>query len=333
MNRSHLLRPSILIAAGMAIAAIAWLIGTGTEGMARQNPRPSLVNLQDKDAKKEPAKEARKEPPPEIFENAKKYMEAYNRHDVKALLTLFTDDCAIFEADGDALHGLKELEQDFKDDFADTPQGKISLDLQDIRLLGPDTAIEVGKTTFFPDGKTPTRVTQYEAVHVKVGERWLVSRVRSFNSESLTPYEYLRDLEWLVGDWIDEGPDSIVESTFTWDENKTFLLQKFVVKVKGQKVLHGSERIAWDPVAKHIRSWIFDSEGGFGERLWTYVDGTWFITARGTRADGDIMTSSNQLTRLSQDSMRIASIDRIIGDERMPNQVVIAVRKPPAPKK
>ena len=110
-------------------------------------------------------------------------------------------------------------------------------------------------------------------------------------------------------------------------------MQRFVVRIKGQKVLQGTERIGWDPVAKHVRSWIFDSEGGFGERHWSYVDDTWLITSKGTRPDGDIMTATNQLTRLSQDRMRLASVDRIIGNERMPNQVFIAVRKPPEPKK
>ena len=29
-----------------------------------------------------------------------------------------------------------------------------------------------------------------------------------------------------------------------------------------------TQRIGWDPVADHIRSWEFDSEGGFGEGKW-----------------------------------------------------------------
>ena len=317
---------SILLTIGASAVAAQILGCFGSRRSEAQTP--VIVALQGKEPKKGPAAA-----PPEIFENAKKYMEAYNRHDVKALLDLFTDDCVIIEADGDTLNGRKEVEADFKDEFTDTPQCKISLDLQDIRLLGPEVAVELGKTTFFPDGKTSTRVTQYEAIHVKVGPRWLVSRVRSFEPESLTPYEYLRDLEWLVGDWIDEGPDSLVQSSFTWDENKSFLLQRFVVRIKGQAVLQGTERIGWDPVAKHVRSWIFDSEGGFGERHWSYVDDTWVITSTGTRPNGDIMTATNQLTRLTQDRMRIASVDRIIGKERMPNQVGISVRKPPEPKK
>jgi uncharacterized protein (TIGR02246 family) len=295
---------------------------------ARAAEARAVSALQDKEAKKGPAVV-----PPEIFENAKAYMEAYNRHDIKALLDLFTADCVTIGPDGDATHGLKELEADFKDDFDEYPQCKISLDLQDIRMISPDVAVEQGKTTFFPDGKTATHVTPYEAIHVKVGKRWLVTSVRSFNPESLTPYDRLMDLEWLIGDWIDESPDSIVESTYAWDDNKSFLLHKFVLRVGGKKALQGTERIGWDPVAKHVRSWIFDSEGGFGERFWTYVDDSWIITAKGIRPDADIMTATVQLTRLGRDRMKIASVDRIIGDERMPNQEAIVVRRPPAPKK
>jgi hypothetical protein len=33
--------------------------------------------------------------------------------------------------------------------------------------------------------------------------------------------------------------------------------------------------IGWDPVEGRIRSWVFDSEGGFGSGLWTRSGNEW----------------------------------------------------------
>src|SRR5262245_60524836 len=100
----------------LVVAALLLTVGTGLVTAqilgrlrARRAPAqaPNFVAMQDKEVKKGPTKA-----PPGVFENAKAYMEAYNRHDVKALLGLFTDDCVIIEVDGDTINGLKELEAD-----------------------------------------------------------------------------------------------------------------------------------------------------------------------------------------------------------------------------
>ena len=149
----------------------------------------------------------------------------------------------------------------------------------------------------------------------------------------LSPYDLLRELEWLVGDWVDESSDSLVEASYRWDDNKAFLLQDFHIRIKGQKVLNGTQRIGRDPLSKQIKAWVFDSEGGYAESLWSNVDDTWVIKAKGVRADGTVITVTNQLSRLSKDRMLFQSIDRIAGDKRMPEVSAIVVRKPPQAKR
>jgi uncharacterized protein (TIGR02246 family) len=277
-----------------------------------------------------PAKEEQDPAKKVILANVKSYMEAFNRQDVKAILALFTDDCEVIESDGSVVRGLKELEADIKDEFSDEPRAKISVEVDSIRLITSDVAIEEGKTTYYPDGKTITAETQYQVTHVKKGDRWLMSQARSFNREVLSPYDRLRDLEWLVGDWVDEGADSLIESSYRWDANKTFLLQDFTIRVKGRNVLKGTQRIGWDPLSKQIKSWVFDSEGGHAESLWNQVDDSWIIKAKGVRFDGKVVTMTNQLTQLGKDRMKFDSLDRITGEERMPAMSAVAVRRPPA---
>src|SRR3954453_18190715 len=119
--------------------------------------------------------------------------------------------------------------------------------------------LEEGRTVYYPDGKTATAEARYEAIHIKTGDRWLMSKVKSYDRTTLSPYEHLHDLEWLGGDWGGESNDSVIESPYRWDENKAFLLQDFTIRVKGRSVLKGTQRIGWDPLAKQIRAWVFDS--------------------------------------------------------------------------
>lgn len=276
----------------------------------------------------EPNADARKA----VLANVRKYMEAYNRQDIKAILALFAEDCDLTENDGTRIHGLKELEEELKDSFQDEPNARISVDVDSLTFLTPDVAVEVGKTTFFPDGKTLTAEAEYQAIHVKKNDKWLMTQARGFNRKALSPFDRLRELEWLVGDWVDEGDDSLIESSYRWDANKVFLLQDFTVRIKGQKALTGTQRIGWDPLSKQIKAWIFDSEGGYGESLWSSVDDSWIIRLKGVRQDGKIVTATNQITQVAKDRLKFESVDRIVGEERMQSFTAFAVRRPPAPK-
>ena len=76
-------------------------------------------------------------------------------------------------------------------------------------------------------------------------------------------------LEWLVGDWVDEGDHGVVHTTCRWSDDKSFLLREFTIKVPGQPISSGAQRIGWDAGREQFRSWVFDSDGGHSEGLWT----------------------------------------------------------------
>ncbi len=155
--------------------------------------------------------------------------------------------------------------------------------------------------------------------------------VRVVEEESLSSYGELSPLEWLIGEWIDEGRDEDVVATFRWDENKSFLLEEFQVVRQGEVVLKGSQRIGWDPQAKQVRSWTFDSAGGFGDATWTNAGDDWIVKARGVRPDGLSASATRRLTRTAQDRVIWTSTDRILGDEELPDLAVTMVRTPPKP--
>ena len=78
----------------------------------------------------------------------------------------------------------------------------------------------------------------------------------------------LDELEWMVGQWVDEGETSKITTSCKWTTNRKFLTRSFSVTIDGQVSLEGTQFIGWDPIARRIRSWTFDSEGGFGQGRW-----------------------------------------------------------------
>ena len=91
--------------------------------------------------------------------------------------------------------------------------------------------------------------------------------------------------------------------------------------------------IGWDPQSGQIKSWLFDSNGGHGEGLWTRTgDKEWVVKAQGVLRDGRPTSATQIHTIINKDSVKTSSIDRIIGGQVAPDIAdVVMVRKPPQP--
>jgi len=259
------------------------------------------------------------------------FVKEYNAHNADAVAALFASDARMVFADGSEVNGRDEIKQAFASEFADSPKVSCSVVVDGIRFLTPDVAVEEGSTTMFPDGETLTSRDRYTVLHLKKEGRWQMQSVRIVEEESLSSYGELAPLEWLVGEWIDEGRDEDVHVTFRWDENKSFLLEEFKVVSGGEVMLKGSQRIGWDPQAKQIRSWTFDSAGGFGEATWTAAGDDWIVKAKAVQPDGGNASATRRLSHVAQDRVIWTSTNRIIGDEELPDLAVTMVRKPPQP--
>lgn len=266
-----------------------------------------------------------------LHQSAVKFVEAYNARDAKAIAELFGPEARMEEADGLVAVGRDAIQEAFAAAFEESPQAAISVSMDSIRFVTPDVAVEEGSTEYFPDGETLTSRSRYIVAHLKQDGAWRMISVRTLDREVLSSYEHLRELEWLVGDWIDEGADAVIETSCRWDENKSFLVQDFQVVQDGEVTLKGTQRIGWDPQARQFRAWIFDSEGGFGEARWTHVEGQWVVKASGVAAGGTAASATRTLTQLDSDHIVLGTSDRVVGNERLPDFEVTMVRKAPQP--
>jgi hypothetical protein len=184
---------------------------------------------------------------------------------------------------------------------------------------------EVTYTDFDPE------ITHYTAVHVKRDGRWLIDRVSEVEVEPPPPshYEQLKELEWMVGSWIDEDENSTVHTDCEWTKNQNFLTRSFALMVGDTIDISGMQIIGWDPAANQIRSWVFDSDGSFSEGRWTRKDNRWLIQQTGTQPDGRKSSAVNIITQVDDDSFTWQSINREVDGELLPNvEEVLNVRKP-----
>lgn len=267
----------------------------------------------------------------QIQQAAEQFVKAYNAHDAKTLATLFATDAELVERDGTRIAGSEEIQAAFADSFEQHPKSKISLNVDSLRFISPGVAVEEGRTAWYPDGVEATLESTYRAAHVKRGDKWLMIGVRTIDDKVTSNYEYLRNLEWLVGAWIDENSEAIVETTFRWAANRTFLLRDYSVKAKGQVLLTGTQRIGWDTQKKQFRSWMFDSEGGFVEGVWTAVGNGYVIRSTGYTSDGTAVSGTTRFDREDKDRFVWSMFNRLRGSEIMPDVSVTVVRKAPPP--
>ena len=266
-----------------------------------------------------------------IEKAAKRFVEAYNNHDAKTLARLFSTDAELVERDDSRFVGREEIEAAFAETFEQSPNAKISVSVHSLRFVTPNVAVEEGISTWFPDEQTATMESTYRAAHVKRGGKWLIAGVRSIDDNVLATYEYLRDLEWMVGDWVDEGSDAVVITKVRWAPNRAFLSRHFNVQVGGQPVLNGTQRIGWDSRRQQFRSWTFDSEGGFVEGFWTRVGDGYVIRSTGYLRDGTAVSGTTRVDRESNDRFSWSMFNRLRGDEIMPDVTLTIVRTPPRP--
>jgi hypothetical protein len=171
--------------------------------------------------------------------------------------------------------------------------------------------------------------SEFTAVLVKRDRQWLLDRVSETETppEAASSYERLRDLDWMVGSWVDNDEDAgiSIQTDCAWTKNRNFMTRSFAVVIGDQVSMAGMQIVGWDPVAEQIRSWVFDSDGGFAEGRWTRKGNQWFIQSTGTLPDGGKSTAVNIVTEVDHDSFKWQSVNREVDGELQPNvdQVLI----------
>jgi uncharacterized protein (TIGR02246 family) len=260
------------------------------------------------------------------------FIKAFDAGDAKALALLFTEDAETADNDGAVVRGRAAIAAQFARAFAADPGAKITIQPESLRFLGREVAKEEGRSTIKPGDGGPPEIDKYTVLYVNQAGHWLQSYVREHGTQEPTPHERLMPLAWMVGEWVDESPDAVINSTCKWSEDGNFLLRSYDVKIAGKVGMSGHQRIGWDSTSGQIKSWVFDSRGGSSEGLWSRDGDVWSVKLSGPLQGGKIYSETNIFTPVSRDMIRWKSIERTVAGQAVPDlgEFVIA-RKPPAP--
>ena len=105
------------------------------------------------------------------------FMAAFNGRKAKAVAALWTEDGDYTDDSGRTLSGRAAIEKGYAAFFAENPGAKMRIIIDSLRLLSDDAAIEDGRTMVEPPPAGTPAIGKYTVVHVKVGDKWLMSTV------------------------------------------------------------------------------------------------------------------------------------------------------------
>lgn len=258
---------------------------------------------------------------------------AFNSGQAKDFAARFTDNAELVDENGTVYKGRADLEKLFSEFFQKFPGAKLSVKVDAIRFVGPNLAIEESTHTVqSKEGDAEAR-HRYICVLSRQGNDWQICSAREYPADegTFTPHDRLQALAWMVGDWVDEDPESVVVMSCRWSKDRNFLLSDYTVQIKGKKVLETTQRIGWDPLTRQIKSWVFDSDGGYGQGAWTQDGDRWIVKSTGVLPDGCTGSATFSIVRQGNDRFVWKSTDRVSGDVLEPDfEVVIARKAPPA---
>ena len=254
-----------------------------------------------------------------IRATADEFVKAFNAADAKAIGALWAPDAEYTDESGQSFQGRAAIEQVYADVFKQHLGAMMTVKIESIRLLGPDVALEKGVARVKSPGGLADTAARYTVVHAKRNGKWTMVFGRDAPYVPASNEDYLKDLEWFIGDWNPEAKDLPLRLHFEWMAQRNFIKNTYTVTKDGQSTLTGGQIIGWNPKRGRIVSWHFDAQGGFGEDVWTKDGSKWVIEATGVLRDGSESTSVNIVTPIDANSFTWQSIKRTLDGVSLPD--------------
>jgi uncharacterized protein (TIGR02246 family) len=253
------------------------------------------------------------------------FVKAFNNGDAKAVATFWTKNAEYIAPDGEAVRGRPAIEKEYAEFFKNNPKATLKMQVDSRRLLGRHTALLEGNLEVQLPGNKEPSVSRSSALLIHEDDGWKLASVREWMPD---PNELvsLKDVEWLLGDWVAKGNNAEVRVNYEWDEGKGFIRGHYTLKQDGKATSSGTQIIGKNP-AGGLRSWVFDSSGIFGESLWSRDENRWLIEASGTLPDGTEVTAVNLLIPLGKDAFTWQSVERMAAGSPLPDVPPVKVSR------
>lgn len=255
------------------------------------------------------------------------YVDDFNQANAAGVASRWTAGGRMTDAEGNITEGRSKLLEQMTAYFNEVKNAKLTVDVASIEMISPSVARETGTATLVAGDAEP-ELTDYVAVHVKTDDGWKLDSI--IESEATTPlpshFGNLKPLQWMVGTWSAGKAEASITVTCRWSTNQNFLIRSFAVN-GDDSGFEGTQIIGWDPINQAIRSWTFDSDGGYAAGRWTLVDDAWTEQSKSILPDGRTGSATHLYQQVDGDGLRYRSIARQVDDELLPSIDAITFTK------
>jgi uncharacterized protein (TIGR02246 family) len=319
MSSTPSTRVRILLLGGVTAAAAWFAFGTGHADSAGQ-PATALAVTTAAGAQK--AAEDRPADREGVRKALDAFCAAFQKGDAKAVAALWTAEGEYVGDDGTTIRGHAALEKDYATFFTKNPDNKLEVEVETLRFPSKDTAVVEGHFKLHTGKKKELVVSRCSFLYAREDGKWLVAIAREWPGDGLS----LRDLEWLIGTWEAKRDGTTVTTKYEWTANKTFIRCNLSITQDG-KTVKSMQMFGKMPSTGGLHTWTFEDEGGIGDTDITRDGKKWVFTARGSTADGRVITATNIMTPTDADSFLWQSVERTVDGEALPDLPPVKVTR------
>lgn len=233
-------------------------------------------------------------------------------------------------ASGEVLEGKEAIAKFFQERVKEIKKRQLTFSFKPgkVDFPDPDLAIVEGVSEISDKGALLQRNARRIEL-VKDNGQWFIDAIREIEVAPAPPiYGHLKGLDWLIGKWKDQDDDVTITFTTKWNKFKNFIIQRFKMKVYGTVEMEGLQIIGWDPIEQKIRSWVYDSDGGFGNGIWSKDGNSWNAVLNYVLSDGKKASATYSYTNINDKSYSFSATNRTINGEALPKiEPVTVVRE------
>jgi uncharacterized protein (TIGR02246 family) len=308
-------------------AMVLWLASASVSAIAQEATKEAEATVAEApESEAEPA--ATQDDSVQISAASQAYLDAFNEQDVPKLVALWSPEGVyISRTSGDRIVGRKRLTEEFAQVFGGESKPKLSGSSESVEFISPNVALERGTATVTGPDDSVTQ-TSYRIVYVKRDGTWLIDRVTE--DEIIVPlsnYQHLKDLEWMIGEWVDAGEGITIEMECSWTTNENFISRKYSVSTEDRVASSGLQVIGWYAKQQQIRSWLFDSDGGVITSEWTNGGDHWTVQSVATLNDGASGSFTSIFRPTDDGNYTWEKINRVLDGRLLPNINEIIVQR------
>jgi uncharacterized protein (TIGR02246 family) len=236
---------------------------------------------------------------------------AISARNVENTVALFAEDVQFIDEAGDEIRGRKELGERFNQLFKSASTPQVGIHPQSISFLANNVALVVGEVSR-KQGQEDLPASRFSIIMTEKNNKWQINEITETAMQSEQTANRLQGLNWLIGEWTAESAGATATFDVEWAPSHKFITSTCTVNKSGKAPELDKQVIGWDPQRNTIISWHFDSNGGFGNGIWSNEpnENKWTVDVSGVGADGSTTTASNVFTLKTPNDFVWQSIHR-----------------------